>query len=255
MDEIIDQLCKEFGVAREQNTQGNQNARKCDLSSVVKVMKAAFSKFSNEKDKQIEMLQREVHDLKCRLDREEKNRPTFAQLFSNEKGKKPSEEAVQVISSLSRETRETEKKQKNVVIFGIAESKKSVATEKSAEDLEVVKEIIGATTRSKKIEIKKVHRLRSNVENKPGPVVVELSSKEDRDLVLKSARNLKENENFREVFVNEDMTLIERLKHKELIRERNEKNQKLVRDENGRFNGSHYFGIRNGRVVELAIRA
>ena len=75
--------------------------------------------------------------------------------------------------------------------------------------------------------------------------MVNLRYSEDRNIILKAAKQLKEINNYRNVFINPDLTVAQQNLAKKLRDIRREENAKLSKD------SDHYFGIRNDRVVKI----
>ena len=75
--------------------------------------------------------------------------------------------------------------------------------------------------------------------------MVNLRYSEDRNIILKAAKQLKEFNNYRNVFINPDLTVSQQNLAKKLRNIQREENAKLSKD------SDHYFGIRNDRVVKI----
>ena len=121
------------------------------------------------------------------------------------------------------ELNECEKRKKNVVIYGVPESTKSVLIEKKAED-EI--QFIG------KSEIVQVYtrRLKSRNVYKPGPILVELNEASLRNPVQLAAKKLRSIDEHKLLYVSPDLTVAERELDFKLRQERNKMNGELGTD-------------------------
>lgn len=233
--------------------------------------------------REVERLRAENDSLKVMLNKQAVNngsasksqltqKPLFSSLF-NDGSKKLSADEINILAGVARECREAEKKEVNVVLFGVNESDGFGEVNNDEADMNTVSEIfkemnvegvkIKKVARAKKVrgkeekedgkgeeENKKENKENESNVKKPSVVIVQLESVEARDKVLRAARNLRESR-FNKVFVREDWTHAQRLAYKKLVELRNKKNEKLNKDENGRFTDGLYYGIRNGAVVEI----
>lgn len=64
----------------------------------------------------------------------------------------------------------------------------------------------------------------TTTENKSQPLVIQMTSKEGKINMLKIAKNLRKIEGYEKVYINNDLTINERIILKQLIIERNELN-------------------------------
>ena len=72
-------------------------------------------------------------------------------------------------------------------------------------------------------------------------------------MILKRAKSLAKSDRYSKIFIRPDLTPAQRELHRKLVKVRDEKNSKLSKDENGKFTGDHYFGIRGDQVVKVFI--
>ena len=155
--------------------------------------------------------------------------------------KKPVEQLI-VVNAAINESRDRERRKKNVVVFGLAESAKLVGIEKALEDKTKVEKIINETGASAVVTF--VKRLRS-VGSKPGPVLVGLSEAADRNPLLLKAKKLREKDEFKNVYICPDLTEAERMEDRSLRQKRDEMNKS--RKENEPFR----YAIRGNQIVKF----
>lgn len=134
-------------------------------------------------------------------------------------------EQIEIINSVSIEQKERDKKRKNVIIFGLQESTKSVQRDQESEDKNATCEIF----RDLNIDTRKIsfiRRFRSkNGQSRPAPVLVQLNRSEDKAEVLSAAKNLRKSAKFSHVFINPDLTEAERVLGRQLRVQRNKLNE------------------------------
>ena len=116
-------------------------------------------------------------------------------------------------------TEENERKQRcrNLILHGVSEYIGADKDEAKKSDEEYIKNFIGAVRVA--AQIKLVMRIGKVDQLKKRPIKVVLNNEEDKDKIMDSLRNLKDNDDYKGISVTEDYTVAER----ELIREFNEK--------------------------------
>lgn len=257
-DKLIASLISTFGITKPSQRQGAPVAKECDLVAVVRALGVVFDKVLKEKDGVIEKLVEDVNDLKTRVKVLEEEKAANSQpikLFSSllqGNDKAPSVVEANIISAVNRESKERKSREKNVVIFGLEESKAEDEMTKTNEDelhLNGLLEAMSIDSRT----VNKFNRLKSKNVDKPGAVLVEFKMIETKLQALKAAKNLKSIEKYKETYVSTDMTLAERITHKNLVKVRDERNKKL-RNTNGEIVGDKYWGIRDNVLKELKIK-
>jgi hypothetical protein len=154
--------------------------------------------------------------------------------------KKPIDQLTVANATIS-ELQEREKRKKNVIIYGVPESTSLNLTDKKAEDETKIKLILTAIDKS---DVSPVYsrRLKSKDSSKPGPLLVELSDTSLRNPVLLAAKKLRENDNYKSVYISPDLTEAERQLDYKLRQERNRLNSALGADSPFRY------GIRGNQV-------
>ena len=161
-----------------------------DLMSGIKVLKDRIDKLESEsveKDKEIENL---------------RNTKTVVSdvPWSDAKGNKKSESRLKFLNTISDEAVERNKKEKNIIIFGMKESNMNSITENKEHDKEELRNIFELLDQED-LAIEGNFRLNSKDKKKPKPFVVVLNNKEDRNKVLYAAKKLKSSENYKDVFI------------------------------------------------------
>ena len=166
------------------------------------------------------------------------------------KNVKKTQEQISIINTIADEGKNRNKKETNIVIFGLKESSKESITEKKKEDdekfLEIMKEL--------KINITKIEasfRPPVKDKNKQRPLVIMLKTKEERNSVLKVARKLKGTV-FDGVFICPDLTEAQRLQFKELLVLRKKLNDERTTEQ---IEAKIYYGIRDNKVVKITEKA
>ena len=155
-------------------------------------------------------------------------------------------EQVDFLNNITSEIKDQEKKKSNVVIFGMRESEKEKAEERKKEDEDGVSCLLQQIGVKANVTIKRVTRYSKNKSDptKTPIVVVELNDEKERNKVLYASKKLRDSEHTRNIYINADMTNVERSKLKELIELRNQKNKENT-DKKIRW------GIRNDMVVKI----
>ena len=204
-------------------------------------------------DEEVQALKGVNRELESKIEGMQRNNvahPTTvsAELWSQLKQSKDVRSDINSI--ISREKVSVEKKEKNLIVFGL---------EKGTNDKAAVKEIFEVI--EVEVEEFKVHRFRDGKEGKPGPLVVEFKDVDNKMKVLKEARKLR-NSKFDKVFINQDLTESEMVRDRDLRRQRMEANAKLpLGDGNLKYGMSKfgdeqqeskfYWGIRNGELRKI----
>ena len=255
-DEIFTHLNAATEVPKPATRQAHDPTTKAhELFAVVKSLVTLIV----AQEEEIEALKRKVLDIERK---EPASAPPLA-LFSSviaEKGSERQKAEANYIIAAAKETREHDRRSRNVVLFGVKESTSENSQMRSEEDGEVVGEIF-AELGVERTSIKRVFRVGRGGSSRPGPVVVELKeASSDREAdpkstLLKSCRNLRNSTNpdFKKVFIAPDMTVAEREVYSRLVKLRDQKNAELRDPVTKRITGSKYYGIRDFKLVELKL--
>ena len=119
----------------------------------------------------------------------------------------------QMINIVTKEAKDREISEKNVVIFGLEASDKDIQSgqiETNKANVQTLFELINVS-----VNIEKVFKLRPKT-GINAPFVVLLKDKHDRNKLFKSAKLLRTNQETETVFINADETISERLRYKTL---------------------------------------
>lgn len=142
---------------------------------------------------------------------------------------------------------------------GISVPSNESTVDQDGEDKQmVIKVLMELDVQNVNEKVKKVFRRgRATDKNKSPPLVVELNDKTTQQLIIASAKNLKNSENYSNVFINPDLTRHEIEVERELRRRRNEANGKLefgngkMRHGKTQDGVEFYWGIRYGRLCRI----
>ena len=167
-------------------------------------------------------------------------RKTYAdalKIRSDEKPREPlSTEQIQVCLS---EQAEQEKRARNLAVYNLPESQAASAEERIKEDIYLLTDLVKQELkRSYKIE--KAYRAGKKMENRPRTLIVTMESEESKWDLLRAGNGLRDsmNETAKNVYINRDLTRMER------------EQAKKVRDEcNRRRNAGEHVRIYKGKCV------
>jgi hypothetical protein len=202
--------------------------------------------------KKIEELERNNADLERRIKTLEEKKTNdvldFSKLF-DKKGNKSSEE-MKFTQDIIELNKETNKREKNVIIIGIPNSIDSDAANRKKFDEETVKKLFREISVDP-LKIKKVHRFKNKDENsksisQSSPLLVELP---DSSEILKAAKLLRNSTTFHKVYINPDQNESERKLTKELVMKRNQLNEEVK--SRGDLNNPFRYEIRNNEVKKF----
>lgn len=265
-------LSETTGLTAPTVTSSSAIAKAPEVAFLGRCFKILLDK-SNEKDTKISTLEATVENLSARLTALE-NKPTqraWPCLFDSgttTADPETKKQETKLLSAVSQETQEQQKRKRNLVVFGLPESNQTEAKDRMEHDLKLAKDVF-TKLKANPGSVVRVHRLKkpSTDTARPGPLVVEVKEPksesvdseetvavtDDRLVALKNSKDLQKLEGYKNVFIRPDMTMAQRERHKELVAERNSKNSGLSKV-NGRFVGAFYHGIRDGKVVRITIR-
>ena len=145
--------------------------------------------------------------------------------------------------SYTIEQDERKRREKNVGVYGIEESSKSIEKERKEDDKKAVTEICEKIGYS--INIDNINRLKSKNSSKPGPIIVYLSDLANRNQLLTLSKKLRHESGCENIYMSPDLTQVERALDFELRKKRNEANKAL--EENSPFR----YAIRGNQVVKF----
>ena len=227
-------------------TKAELDAEKKRIDNLVKLVESLNAKIKSleESDK---LKDAKIADLEKKLNNDENVDAQSKDLWSTiaKRNTKKSPEQLKVINVVAEEGRAREKKENNIVIFGMAESVKENVTDKKNDDEEMLKKILTA------IDVEPTHlamfRLKVKEANKPKPLVIVLKDKSERNKILGAARKLKGTE-YDKIFLSPDLTESQRLAFKELVAERKKLNDDRTQEQ---IDQKIYYAIRDNKIVKL----
>ena len=160
----------------------------------------------------------------------------FSDLFERNKNKvsKPLQDIIKVVTDHEDNKR---KREKNLLIFGLKVDKNEkhfVTVKKLLYDIGIDEKCVNDA-------------FYLNATNDHAPIKLVTSDSYSKNLILKASRHLKQIniQNNTKISICQDLSMIDRQIHKDLILNRNELNGKL------QTNSDHYYGIRNNNVVKI----
>ncbi|CAF0714789.1 unnamed protein product [Brachionus calyciflorus] len=175
--------------------------RVVDLENMVNDMKAEVDELKKtvaDKDEEIKKIKESSTTNTC----------SYAAML---KGTKNTEAENVLLAKISKENKEKRRKENNIIISGLPEKNDGNVEEKKEYDNEKVNKILNILELDSEHEIKKYTRLKpSNPNKKSDMIVVELNSKKKVTTALKNSKELKNNEEFKNVYINRDLSLAER---------------------------------------------
>ena len=148
------------------------------------------------------------------------------------------------------EIQDRQRRKANLIVFGLPESEKEDRNEKNVEETEkfeaLCKDNLGLKTK-----VKTATRLGPFADNqaRPRPIERTVQSQDCRNKILKAAIKLKDTEDdiAKKIFINKDMTLLERTEDQKLRKERNTKIKQFQQS----GDVAARWVIRRGKVVNL----
>jgi hypothetical protein len=158
--------------------------------------------------------------------------------------KQPVEQLI-VVNAAINEAKDRERRKKNVLVFGLNESTQVIEVEKQVDDKKRVENIIRQTGASATVTF--IKRFKSKTE-RPGPVLVGLSEAADRNPLLLKAKNLRNIEEFKNIYIAPDLTDAERMEDRNLRKRRDELNQQRAKGEPFRY------AIRGNQIVKFRMQ-
>ena len=228
----------------------NKEEMKEAIAALERKLRDEFEKkLSNMKDEvqktyegKITSLEKTISDLTRRLDNVDTGTVKEAWNIVASKKVAKSQSQIDIINTVSNENKEIERRQKNVIIFGIKESKKTDVAEKKRDDENEIELLLNEVHMDKSV-VSRSFRLKS----KKGisPIIVEFNYKEERNNFIKKSYR-----KFEHIYVNPDLTEAQRNLDKQLREKCRELNKPLnLKDDWD--NVKSYYVIRNNQVVKI----
>jgi hypothetical protein len=162
----------------------------------------------------------------------------YSDLFklNNNKMSEPLQEIMKVVSNNEEEKK---KRENNLIISGMK-------VDKSDKHFSAVKKLLNDIGIDPNL-VYSAHYLNSKNDQTPIKLVAYAIKLQSRNTILKAAKNLKQinSQNKSKIFIFQDLSIIDRQIHNELISKRNALNLNLKSSDN------HYFGIRNNSIARI----
>lgn len=172
----------------------------------------------NEKN---ERIAKQIKDLKADDEARRKSNSSYASKVK-ESSVASTTNTHKIINAVVADLNNRKVRENNIVVFGVPISEND--NDNSAKDtLKGVLSTVGVDS----VKIGEMYRLKSKSSTKPPPIVVQLSSREDRNEALKRSKHLRSDSKFDGVYINPDLTWAERVEAKELRQKRNDMNKEL----------------------------
>ena len=183
--------------------------------------------------------------------------------------KLPKQTTHEITKAVRQETALLDKKEKNVIVFGIPENYEGDDNEKIQADKKSIEKIFDALNIKSAVGEYKFKRIKTKNQspNSTGPVIIEFESSIQKFKVLKASKQLNRTGDHKNIFINPDRTIAELEVEKKLRAERNHKNSELEHTNAnglkfGKFSFSEgkepedfYWGIRNAKLQRVKIKS
>jgi len=174
---------------------------------------------------------------------------------------KMNEVQTNILNVVGNEQNQRRRKERNVMLFGVPASKAATTELQAKEDKETINAIfteIGYPNEaSSMVSLTRLKPNPSKTTTNPPPLRMTLIDFSYNYVtiegILCAARKLKESEKFKKVFINRDLTTVEIVQLKQLIATRNDLNKKLEASNGTSSIATYRYGIRNDRVVKVAL--
>ena len=158
------------------------------------------------------------------------------------KNKAKSQQQIDIINTVTKENKDRERRDKNVIIFGIKESTKTDITEKKADDLVEIHKLTDNVNKDQD-NIVRLFRIKSK--SGVSPIIVEFKDSGIRNEFIKRTHR-----KFQDIYVNPDLTESQRNLDKQLREKCRKLNEPLKLKENW-SNVDEYYVIRNNEVIKI----
>ena len=157
----------------------------------------------------------------------------------------------EVREEMSSEMKAREERSENIVIYGVAESVAAEGEARKGEDGEKVKEMAEAMGVEIKGDVQVKFRAGKKIEGeeRPRPMIVRIADEETRQRLLENARKLARKEEWKRVFVSQDLTWQQReaaRQEERKLREEAERKTEEAKNE-GRGGGKYVVVGQRGR--------
>lgn len=224
-------------------TRGRANSLQSDVTidAIKALIESSKSEIITSLKDDIQSLKDTIKTLVARVDTlESENKKLTVQYETLKKTIPPPSFVQESCSFIMNEMEDRQARRCNLIVRGISESTCGSSDDRIAEDREKCKDMF-KTLDLDDVPIQHVMRLGKKHSGNKRLLKICLSNATDRDKALRNSRQLKETEEFSDVFLQPDMTIYQQKVHQELRKE-----LKHARDM------GHQVVIYKGRVVDRA---
>ena len=216
-------------------------------------MKEIETNFDTRLKQEIGAVKREMNDAKETADKSFQAMKEDIESLKSEKASGGVENIQQLIDSKLqnlaeenlRELQDRENRKNNLIFYNITESPKAEAEQRINDDMEQIR----ATLDKLSIKVPLQKPIRLGTGNKPRPLRVTVTNYEDARLILKEARKLENINGCEKIFINRDMTPLERGNMRKLTERKKELNQKAKETKSGEV-----YIIKANKVVKKPVK-
>lgn len=174
---------------------------------------------------------------------------SFSDILRKGDNNKITEDCIKLINVISDEDNSIKRKENNIIIFGVEESKKENESETKDDDELTVKNLIGKI--DKKAPYTNTHRIGKKWTGKTRPIAISLKEKSQVVPLLKKFNEVKDKELDKNIYLNKDLTDAERVKNKELRDLKKKKNSELLLRQP---NSTYRYCIRGTEVLIINLK-
>ena len=173
--------------------------------------------------------------------------PSFSSLFKQNTTSTPTAlepTEANILNAVTLEQKEIKKRENTVLIMGIPESETG---NEEVQDKDKIDKLFRAINIPIS-KVKSIYRFKKKTNtNNPGIIKVETSTIADKFIILKAQKALRSDENYKDTYINQNLTPAQRIAEIQMLKTRNELNQNRSNDEKNLY----HFGIRNGKITKI----
>lgn len=219
IDMEIKERCDEYlGILRDEIKEVKQELTN-KVSMEVGAVRVDMDALRQETEKTTTSLSKEISDLK----------KTFES--SSQSPGSSAEQLNEAAAANMKEISERDSRKNNIIIFNLKESEKDDPKNRIDEDLEQARALLHAI--QVKVPIQNPVRLGKKPGDKPRPLRLSTSSPENVKEILKGAAKLQEVDQYKGIFINKDLTPLEREAIKKLVVKKRALNDKAKEEKSG----------------------
>ena len=223
----------------ERKTRSNSNASSITLEDIKSLIENSTAEILKGLRQEVDTLKESISSLHKRVDQLDTANAKLASRCQELQQKCSAALANKIdFDDVCRETEERWKRRNFIIISGLQEKTSGSLDERKSHDAESVKDLL-VELDAQDCSIEEMTRIGRIDTSKPRLLRVKCEV-EDKFKMLRQARKLRDSSNFKNVYINPDMTRFQRQKNAELraeLRRRREAGEKV--------------GIRRGQVVDL----